>query len=112
MLGINGGELLIILLVAMVVVGPERMPEYAQRFRQWVVRSRDYVKKGQETVTREMGDHVDWEKLDPRQYDPRRIVREALAEEEAPTPPHRRAAPAPTASVPDGTPAPFDIDAT
>ena len=25
---------------------------------------------------------VDWKKLDPRQYDPRRIIREALLEEE------------------------------
>ena len=32
----------------------------------------------------EMGpdfDDVDWKKLDPRQYDPRRIIREALDEE-------------------------------
>jgi sec-independent protein translocase protein TatB len=36
-------------------------------------------------------DDVDWKKLDPRQYDPRRIIREALTDvdpfaEEAPKP--------------------------
>jgi sec-independent protein translocase protein TatB len=37
----------------------------------------------------EMGpefDEVDWRKLDPRQYDPRRIIREALADEDATQP--------------------------
>src|SRR5512142_1298106 len=37
----------------------------------------------QEKVREELGpdfDDVDWRKLDPRQYDPRRIVREALAD--------------------------------
>ncbi len=36
-----------------------------------------------ESVRRELGpefDDVDWAKLDPRQYDPRRIVREALSD--------------------------------
>ena len=49
----------------------------------------------------EMGpdfDDVDWKKLDPRQYDPRRIIREALtdvdpfAEEQSPAPVVGRAA--------------------
>lgn len=34
----------------------------------------------------EMGpefDEVDWQKLDPRQYDPRRIIREALMDDES-----------------------------
>ena len=41
--------------------------------------------KGQ--LQEELGDgfeDLDWKKLDPRQYDPRRIIREALAEEGAP----------------------------
>jgi sec-independent protein translocase protein TatB len=35
----------------------------------------------------EMGpdfDDIDWKKLDPRQYDPRRIIREALIEDDEP----------------------------
>ncbi|WP_082093254.1 twin-arginine translocase TatA/TatE family subunit [Demequina sediminicola] len=80
MLGINGGELLIIVLVAILVIGPERMPEYARQFREWIVRGRDMVNEGKESLKSEVGDDVDWKQLDPRQYDPRRIVKEALAE--------------------------------
>jgi len=31
MFGINGGEALVLLVVAVVVVGPERLPQYAAR---------------------------------------------------------------------------------
>lgn len=38
-----------------------------------------------ETIKEEAGvdlDAVDWKKLDPRQYDPRRIIREALLDDD------------------------------
>jgi sec-independent protein translocase protein TatB len=41
-----------------------------------------------ERMRDEMGDDfndVDWRKLDPRQYDPRRIIRDALLDSPAPT---------------------------
>lgn len=105
MFGINGGELIVLIVIAIVVVGPERMPEYARQLREWVVGVRDVVDKGRAQLKAEVGEDVDWDQLDPRQYDPRRIVREALYE---PTPaPARRAAPSVT-----GDPAPFDADAT
>jgi sec-independent protein translocase protein TatB len=34
--------------------------------------------KGQ--LQTEIGEELDWKQLDPRKYDPRRIIREALAE--------------------------------
>jgi sec-independent protein translocase protein TatB len=52
-------------------------------------------------VTEETG--VDWEQLDPRRYDPRRIVRDALIEEPAPKPRSARV---------ESGPAPFDDEAT
>ncbi|MFW2513944.1 twin-arginine translocase TatA/TatE family subunit [Demequina sp. SO4-13] len=106
MFGINGGELLVLILIAIVVVGPERMPEYARQLREWVLGVRAAVDKGRAQLKAEVGDDVDWEKLDPRQYDPRRIVREALYEP-APT-----AAPVRSAPEATGQPAPFDADAT
>lgn len=111
MLDINGGELLILVLVAVIVIGPERMPEYAKQLRAWVVRGRDMLRDSKATVKAEMGDEVDWSQLDPRQYDPRRIVRDALAEPSSPAP---RAATARAASSTPATPgrAPFDADAT
>ncbi|MEY3889258.1 MAG: hypothetical protein RI931_380 [Actinomycetota bacterium] len=32
-------------------------------------------------LSNEIGEELDWKKLDPRQYDPRRIIREALSED-------------------------------
>ncbi|GAA5518030.1 sec-independent protein translocase protein TatB [Demequina sediminis] len=107
MLDINGGELLILVLVAILVVGPERMPEYARQLRNLVIKGRDLVQSGKATLKQEVGDEVDWSQLDPRQYDPRRIVRDALAE---PSPPPRAAAPRPLPPPPGK--APFDSDAT
>lgn len=106
MFGINGGELLVLIVIAIVVVGPERMPEYARQLREWVLGVRTAVDKGRAQLKTEMGDDVDWDKLDPRQYDPRRIVREALYEP-APAP-----APAPVVPVSTARPAPFDTEAT
>lgn len=85
MFGINGGELLILIVVAIIVVGPERMPEYARQLREWVVGLRAMVDRGREQIKEEVGDDVDWSKLDPRQYDPRHIVREAFNEPAAGT---------------------------
>ena len=46
-------------------------------------------------------DEVDWTKLDPRQYDPRRIVREALLDDPAPAAAAATAAAAVAVSGPD-----------
>lgn len=80
MFGINGGELLVLIVVAIIVVGPERMPEYARQLREWVVALRAMVDRGRDQIKEEVGDDVDWSQFDPRQYDPRHIVREALNE--------------------------------
>lgn len=80
-LDINAGELLIISLLAVILVGPERLPEYVNGLKSLVRRVRDLLSEGRSVLSNEFGDDVDWSQYDPRQYDPRRIVREALAEE-------------------------------
>ncbi|WP_309131668.1 twin-arginine translocase TatA/TatE family subunit [Brevibacterium sp.] len=85
MFGINGTEMLILVVVALVVIGPKRLPEYAEKLRDLVRQARRMAEGAKESVQRDFGDEfkdVDWQKLDPRQYDPRRIVREALVEED------------------------------
>jgi sec-independent protein translocase protein TatB len=80
---INGGELVVLLLVALVVLGPERLPQYAAQLAGLVRQARGFALRAREQVRSEMGpefDDVDWQVLDPRRYDPRRIVREALLE--------------------------------
>ncbi len=81
MLGMNGGELIVIAVIALLVIGPERLPGYAQQLGRLVRELRRMATGAREQVRAELGpefDDVDWKKLDPRQYDPRRIVREAL----------------------------------
>ena len=86
MFGINGTEMVILIVVALVVFGPKRLPVYAQKLRDFVRQMRRMAEGAKDSVRRDFGDDfkdVDWQKLDPRQYDPRRIVREALVEEDA-----------------------------
>lgn len=85
MFGINGAEFVVLLVLVFFVIGPERMPEYAAQLRDLVktlrrtaLNAKDGVK---ETLGPEISD-INWRAYDPRQYDPRRIVREALQEDE------------------------------
>lgn len=128
MFGINGAEFLIIALIAVVVVGPERLPRYAEQLGIWVRNLRGYADQAKARVAEEIaedGEDLDWKALDPRKYDPRRIVREALLDTPPTTPPPvtgrvtttgRRpgAAGAAAATGPDAGagPAPFDDEAT
>ena len=81
MFGINGSEFIVLLVVAAVVLGPERLPQYAAQLGRLVRELRRMAQGASEQMREELGpefDEIDWRKLDPRQYDPRRIVREAL----------------------------------
>ncbi|MGC4174602.1 Sec-independent protein translocase TatB [Demequina sp.] len=109
MFGINPGEFALLALVAVIVIGPERLPAYSRQLREWVVRGRQIWAQGKQQIQAEVGDDIDWKSLDPRQYDPRRIVREALYE---PLPAPGSAAPASPAQAGEPARAPFDDDAT
>jgi sec-independent protein translocase protein TatB len=81
--GISAPEFIVLLAVAAVVLGPERMPQYAAQLGRLVRELRRMAQGASTQVRNEMGpefDDIDWRKFDPRQYDPRRIVREALAD--------------------------------
>lgn len=84
---INGGELIVLGAVAVVVLGPERLPTYAAQLGKLVREARTFARNAREQVRGEMGedfDDIDWQALDPRRYDPRRIVREALLDDDDP----------------------------
>lgn len=128
MFGINGWELVIILVVAMLVIGPERLPVYAEQLGSLVRRGRDLLQTAKARVDDELGpefNDVDWSKLDPRQYDPRKIVRDALLDDTPYAGPAgsgslaaERAAdrygapPAPAGAVAEPGKAPYDDEAT
>jgi len=87
--GINSSEFVLLILVAVVVVGPERLPRYAEQLGVWVRTLRGLLRTAKQRVDEELGEQagdVDWTALDPRRYDPRRIVREALVDD-SPWPP-------------------------
>ena len=88
--GLTFDKLLIIAIIAVFLIGPDRLPGYAAQLARLVKSVRSMADGAKERMREEMGpdfDEVDWKKLDPRQYDPRRIIREALASEDgAPRP--------------------------
>lgn len=91
---INGSEFLLLILVAILVVGPERLPRYAAQLGGWVRTMRSFLRNAKARVDEELGEQagdVDWTALDPRRYDPRRIVREALLDDPPPPPVDPRA---------------------
>lgn len=90
-------KLIIIAVIAVFLIGPDRLPSYAAQLARLVKSLRAMADGAKDRMREEMGpefDEVDWKKLDPRQYDPRRIIREALLED-----PAGPAAPAPAAGA-------------
>lgn len=84
MFGISGSEFLVIILVAVVVVGPQRLPEYTRKLTQMVRQLRVFLDNARSQIAEEVGPEMadlDLSSLDPRQYDPRKIVRDALGED-------------------------------
>lgn len=88
MFGLTFEKLLIIGVIAAFLLGPERLPLYAAKLGQFTRSLRDFANGAKDRMRDEMGpefDEVDWKKLDPRQYDPRRIIREALLDDDTAT---------------------------
>ncbi len=136
MFGINGPEFFLLLLIGILVIGPQRLPEYTQKLANLVKEVRRMASGAREQIKEEVGidiDDVDWKKYDPRQYDPRRIIKEALLDDDPK--PVSAGAPAAVAAVsgaaavaavdtaparpqrvvqslPAGEAAPFDTEAT
>ncbi|MEY4452301.1 MAG: hypothetical protein RLZZ380_1422 [Actinomycetota bacterium] len=84
MFGLSGEKLLILGIIAVIVLGPERLPEYAKGLANIIKSLRKMADGAKTQMKEELGedfDDMDWRKLDPRQYDPRRIIREALTED-------------------------------
>ena len=117
MFGIQGGEFIVLLVVALLVIGPERLPEYSAKLAKLVRQLRGLADTAKVQLREQMGpdfDDVDWKQYDPRQYDPRRIVREALMDYESDDDarPEEFKAPASFRHHDPDKPTPYDEDAT
>lgn len=76
-------KLLVIGVIALFLLGPDKLPEYAAKLARVVRQGRRMLDDAKERMRDELGEDFDeeqWRKLDPRQYDPRRIIRDALLE--------------------------------
>lgn len=123
MFGLTFDKLLLIGVIAVFLLGPERLPHYAAQLARLVKSLKLMADGAKDRLREEMGpefDEVDWQKLDPRQYDPRRIIREALTDEPPPPvirpPTHSRPVESAAARrqqlAAEGAATPFDSEAT
>ncbi len=104
MFGIGLPELGVILVLGLLVFGPEKLPSMAREAARLVKTVRQLADNAKTELTRELGD--DFKDLDLRDLDPRAAVRDAMWAD--PTPP-----PVPSARIlrPNEVP-PFDREAT
>jgi sec-independent protein translocase protein TatB len=110
--GLTIEKLLLIGLIAILVVGPDRLPGYAAQFARLITRLRDMARGAETRLKDEFGDDIglaELKKLDPRQYDPRRIIRDALNDNPTSSTPMRPASVRPKTVT---TETPFDGEST
>ncbi|MEV7610135.1 twin-arginine translocase TatA/TatE family subunit [Microbacterium sp. NPDC089320] len=82
MFGLTIEKLFVVALIASVIIGPRRLPEYAGRARALLRRLTVTLGDAARRTEQEAGVaslRQEWTALDPRQYDPRRIIRDAWA---------------------------------
>ena len=44
--GINGGELIVLIVLALLLLGPDKIPEYLRKLREWVHKIRKLAEGG------------------------------------------------------------------
>ncbi|WP_410876109.1 twin-arginine translocase TatA/TatE family subunit [Nocardia sp. A7] len=81
MFGLTFEKLFFVAIIAGLVLGPGRLPGYAHQLARSVRTLRQFVETTRNAAERDMGiplKRTEWESLNLRQYDPRRIVSDAL----------------------------------
>lgn len=78
MFDIGLGELAVIALIAVIVMGPERLPEFAAQAGRFVRRMKKYADGARDELRRELG--PEFSDLELRDLDPRRMVRKHLTD--------------------------------
>lgn len=89
MIGLTADKLLLIAVLVAFLFGPERLPHLAQRLGSAIRTFSRHLANTEQRMRDELGGDIDvkdGKKLDPRQYDPRTIIRDALAADTAAVP--------------------------
>lgn len=110
MFGVGLSEMAVIAFVAVLVFGPDKLPELAQQAGRFLRRMRTYALAARDDIRRELG--PEYADLELRDLDPRVIVRkhimEAMEDDDVPEAPLREGL-RPLAA---GEMPPYDADAT
>lgn len=81
MFGLSFEKLLLVAFVAAILIGPQRLPAYSARLAELIRWVRQRVEESRVEAEQATGLQLtreQWEALDPRRYDPRQIIRQAL----------------------------------
>ena len=109
MFGVGLPEMAVIAFVAVLVFGPDKLPELARQAGQMIRKFRDFANAARDELRTELG--PDYADLELRDLDPRTIVRkhimEAMEEADRDAPPRRGQRPLDEGELP-----PYDADAT
>jgi sec-independent protein translocase protein TatB len=111
MFGIGFGELVVIAFLAVLVFGPDKLPELARQAGQMLRKLRQFANNARDELRSELG--PEFADLELTDLDPRVIVRkhiaEAMAEDEDEEPEPQKPLPVPLEA---GERPPYDVDAT
>ncbi len=107
MFGVGLTEMVVIAFVAVLVLGPDKLPQLAAQAGQMLRRARDMANSARDELRNELG--PDYADLELRDLDPREIVRrhvmEALEDDDDQDDEERR-------PLADGELPPYDVEAT
>ena len=109
MFGVGLAEMALIAFIAVIVFGPDRLPDLAKQAGQMVRKARQFANAARDELREELG--PEYADLELRDLDPRTIVRKHIIEamEEAEETAPRRAGHRPLRK---GEMPPFDLEAT
>ena len=109
MFGVGLPELAVIAFVAVLVFGPDKLPEFARQAGRLARQLRQFANQARDDLREELG--PDYADLDLRDLDPRAIVKKHIMEamNEEPSAPEKRTGLRPLAV---GERPPYDVEAT
>ena len=102
-------ELAVIALVAVIVLGPDKLPDLARQAAQLLHRARGLATNARDELRNELG--PDYSDLQLRDLDPRTIVRKHITEAMAEVD-REQSESAKKSALPDGQVPPYDVEAT